>query len=122
MFEIPIPSEIVNTGAPDKLKHAINLTLGAIRYVTGDVGKVRPQNVAIKTPTATIGIRGTDIEIVAKIRRLRSMQPAGTYVRVNRGEIELGGSVGSTVTPAINEQAFAGPPWIKVRAARVSLR
>ena len=110
-------SQIVNIGALDKLRHAIDLTVGAIRYVTGGVGNSRPQNVAFKTPTATIGIRGTDIEIVHP-PKLRSMQASGTYVRVNRGEIELGGSDGSTVTLAINEQAFAGAPGIKTRGGK----
>ena len=110
-------SQIVNTGALDKIRHSIALTVGAIRYVTGDVGKSRPQNVAFNTPTATIGIRGTDIEIV-HTPKLRSMQASGTYVRVNRGEIELGGNDGSTVTLAINEQAFAGAPVIKTRGGK----
>ena len=46
------------------------------------------------------------------------MQASGTYVRVNRGEIELGGSDGSTVTLAINEQAFAGAPGTKTRGGK----
>ena len=110
-------SQIVNTGAPDKLKHAIDLTVGAIRYVTGAVGNSRPQSVRFKTPLATIGIRGTDIEIV-HTPKLRSMQASGTYVRVNRGEIELGGNDGSTMTLAINEQAFAGAPGVKLRGGK----
>ena len=107
-------SRIANRGALDQLAHAIDLTLGAIRYVTGAVGRSRPDAVRFKTPTATIGIRGTDIEIV-HAPKMRSLQGAGTYVRVNRGEIELGGNDGSRVTLMMNEQAFAGAPGPKMR-------
>ncbi len=107
-------SRIANRGALDQLAHAIDLTLGAIRYVTGAVGRSRPDAVRFKTPTATIGIRGTDIEIV-HAPKLRSLQGSGTYVRVNRGEIELGGNDGSRVTLMVNEQAFAGAPGPKMR-------
>ncbi len=107
-------SRIANRGALDQRAHAIDLTLGAIRYVTGTVGRSRPDAVRFKTPTATIGIRGTDIEIV-HAPKLRSLQGSGTYVRVNRGEIELGGNDGSRVTLTVNEQAFAGAPGPKMR-------
>jgi len=107
-------SRIANRGALDQLAHAIDLTLGAIRYVTGAVGRSRPDAVRFKTPTATIGIRGTDIEIV-HAPKMRSLQGSGTYVRVNRGEIELGGNDGSRVTLMMNEQAFAGAPGPKMR-------
>jgi hypothetical protein len=34
--------------------------LGTIRYASGQIAKTSPTNVQIKTPTATIGVRGTD--------------------------------------------------------------
>ncbi len=101
-------SRIVNTGALEKLGHSLELVLGAIRYVTGSVGASRPQGVRFKTPTATIGIRGTDLEIVYA-PRMRSLNDSGTYVRVNSGGIELAGNDGSTVSLDKNEQAFAAP-------------
>ncbi len=107
-------SQMTNTGASENLKHSIDLATGAIRYVTGEVGKSRPQNVRFKTPSATVGIRGTDIEIVVA-PKTRSLQNPGTYVRVNTGEIELGANDGSSVTLAANEQAFAGTPGPKTR-------
>lgn len=33
---------------------------GTLRYVTGLVGKLNPQSIKVMTPTATVGIRGTD--------------------------------------------------------------
>jgi len=36
-----------------------NVTQGAFRFVSGQIAKANPENVNIKTPMATIGIRGT---------------------------------------------------------------
>lgn len=108
-------SRIVNSGALETLGHSIDLAVGAIRYVTGAVGKSRPQGVRFKTPNATIGIRGTDIDIV-HAPKTRSLQNSGTYVQVNSGEIELDGIDGSKVTLTMSEQAFAGVPGPKTRS------
>ena len=107
-------TRIINVGAMEKLTHSIALAFGAIRYVTGAVGKSRPQSVRFSTPTATIGIRGTDIEIVYAAKT-RSVQGSGAYVRVNSGEIEFDGVDGSKVALVKNEQAFASTPGPKTR-------
>lgn len=41
-------------------KLAIKIALGTARYASGQIAKTNPQNVAVTTPTATIGVRGTD--------------------------------------------------------------
>jgi hypothetical protein len=41
-------------------KLALNMAMGTIRYASGQIAKANPQNVAVNTPTATIGVRGTD--------------------------------------------------------------
>lgn len=41
-------------------KLALNMALGTARYASGQIAKNNPQQVAIKTPTATIAVRGTD--------------------------------------------------------------
>lgn len=41
-------------------KLALNMALGTIRYASGQIAKANPQQVAVNTPTATIGVRGTD--------------------------------------------------------------
>lgn len=38
----------------------ISLLRGSMRFVTGQLGKLNPKSIAIKTPSATLGIRGTD--------------------------------------------------------------
>lgn len=37
-----------------------SLLKGTLRYVTGFIGRANPEAVKVSTPTATIGIRGTD--------------------------------------------------------------
>ncbi len=44
-------------------KLAINMALGTARYASGQIAKNNPQQVAIKTPTATIAVRGTDFSM-----------------------------------------------------------
>ena len=43
----------------------ISLLKGSMRFVTGLLGKAHPDNVSIRIPTATIGIRGTDFVVSA---------------------------------------------------------
>lgn len=44
-------------------KLAINMALGTARYASGQIAKNNPQQVAIKTPTANIAVRGTDFSM-----------------------------------------------------------
>jgi hypothetical protein len=39
---------------------SLKAALGTIRYASGQIAKTNPTSVQIKTPTATIGVRGTD--------------------------------------------------------------
>ena len=41
-------------------KLAMKVAMGTVRYASGQVAKNNPQAVSINTPTATIGVRGTD--------------------------------------------------------------
>lgn len=43
----------------DALKLVASLTRGTLNYVSGMIAKLRPEAVLIKTPTGTIGVRGT---------------------------------------------------------------
>lgn len=44
----------------DAGKLAIKVAMGTVRYASGQVAKTNPQKVDIKTPTATVAVRGTD--------------------------------------------------------------
>jgi len=41
-------------------KLSLKATLGTVRYASGQIAKNSAQNISIKTPTATIAVRGTD--------------------------------------------------------------
>ena len=41
-------------------KLAVKVALGTVRYASGQIAKANPQNVSVNTPSATIGVRGTD--------------------------------------------------------------
>jgi hypothetical protein len=41
-------------------KLAVNIAQGTVRYASGQIAKNNPQAVAVNTPVATIGVRGTD--------------------------------------------------------------
>ncbi len=43
---------------------SIKATLGTVRYASGQIAKKYQQNVKIRTPSATIGVRGTDFIMV----------------------------------------------------------
>ena len=45
---------------PSKSKMAMSFVSGTARFATGKLGLVPRENIIIQTPTATIGIRGTD--------------------------------------------------------------
>ena len=72
-------------GSADKI--FMSLFRGAIRSITGWIGKHNPSSYLITTPTATIGIRGTDHETVV-VDNGDGDQP-GTYDTVNSGSTVL---------------------------------
>lgn len=60
---------------------------GAIRSVTGKIGQSNPENVRFSAGTATVGIRGTDIELA--ILAQDGEDRAGVYNYVYEGETEM---------------------------------
>ena len=70
---------------------AVRIVVGALRMITGWVGRSNRDGHRVLTPTATIGIRGTDHEpyvLTAELSDTLS-EPAGTYDKVNRGGTTL---------------------------------
>jgi hypothetical protein len=85
-----------------------SLVKGGFRAVTGLIGKINKPNYRITTPTATLGIRGTDHEIfvVTLGSPLAATTPVGTYNKVNVGETSLTNGKGSiSILP--NQMGFA---------------
>jgi len=52
--------EYVYDPDPSKSRMAMNFVQGTARFATGGLGLVPKENIVIQTPTATIGVRGTD--------------------------------------------------------------
>ena len=65
-------------------KGVFSLLQGAFRSVTGWIGKYNPRSYQVRTPTATIGVRGTDHEPLVIPQGSREGEP-GTYDKVNIG-------------------------------------
>lgn len=72
-------------GRTNKDSSLIALLEGTSRFVTGQIGKKYPQNDLIKTPTATIGVLGTDHEATVILPSEKSPNGAGTYDKVSSG-------------------------------------
>ncbi len=75
-------------------KTTLHLVTGALRVITGRLGKLNPAGQRIVTPSSTIGIRGTDHEpyvLTSDVPASNSATPyrAGTYDKVNRGSTTL---------------------------------
>ena len=47
----------------DAGKLALKVGMGTVRYASGQIAKNNPQSVDVKTPTATIAVRGTDFNM-----------------------------------------------------------
>lgn len=71
---------------------SLSLLRGALRMVTGWLGKTQPRSVLVTTNTATLGIRGTDFELLDN--------PQGSHVHVISGEVLMGNTAGDvTIRP-----------------------
>lgn len=46
-----------------QVKFGSKLTKGTLNYVSGAIAKISPEAVAVKTPTGTIGVRGTQFVV-----------------------------------------------------------
>lgn len=84
----------------------VRLLKGGFRTVTGAIGKKNPQKVKFNTPTATIGIRGTDFE-VAVVEDSKKGAEAGTYNKVFQGATYLENNQGKQVEVGPNQAAFS---------------
>lgn len=90
-------------------KSFFSLLKGGFRAVTGLIGQVNKQNYRITTPSATIGIRGTDHEtfLVVPGSSMAQIAPTGAYSKVNVGETSLTTNKG-TINVLPNQMGFAG--------------
>lgn len=108
--------------APAEDKSSLALLKGGLRSVTGAVGKRNPERVEVKTPVASIGIRGTHFGTLLCAEDCDSIPtPSGSpladglYVDVADGTINVSNSTGSQLLGAGQfgfVANFASPPVI----------
>ena len=55
-----IVDEYIYDPDPSKSKLSLRMASGTARFITGKLGRIDKQNIKIRTPSASIGIRGTD--------------------------------------------------------------
>lgn len=84
-----------NKAQPASSNILLNLAQGGMRAITGLIGKARPTAVAYRAGNATIGIRGTDLELAVA-------DDDDLYVIVDAGEAE--------VETEVDEEAVAWMP------------
>ena len=89
---------------------ALQLIQGAARTATGLIAKANKKNVTLSTPTATIGIRGTDFETAYVAPAMGGAKPVaapGTYNRVYSGATVMQSPAGQ-VEVNEGEAAYVG--------------
>lgn len=91
---------------PKRNASLLQLVTGGFRFVTGLMGKNSPEAVRLTTPTATIGIRGTDFE-TAYVEERSADNEAGTYTRVIEGGTFMEGADGRRVEVDAGQTGFA---------------
>lgn len=101
-------------GPSEGRQKTIRIVKGALRYISGRA--TVKSRVAFETTTATVGIRGTDIEIAVSEEAVNN-DPAGTYLKVNTGLATLEAVDGTQVEVDPGQVAFGGEPELVPRGA-----
>lgn len=77
---------------PEETSLFFSLLQGGMRTITGTIGKVNKKSYQVRTPVATIGIRGTEY--------LASLGPDGLVVSVGQGFVNVENGMGSITAGA----------------------
>lgn len=81
-------------------EESYTLLTGAVRLVTGFIARINPQAHRVSTPVATIGIRGTDYEVIYIPPGVTvADETPGTHARVYRGLAILSTATGILSVP-----------------------
>lgn len=88
-----------DTAKPEQNNVALSLFRGALRLVTGLIGQRDHSKFALKTPTATIGIRGTDFMVALANQ---------SYVQVIQGSVAATNAAGTVAFTAGTTGMVAG--------------
>lgn len=99
-------------GAAEVRQKTLKIIQGGLRYISGR--RTLKSTVTFQTTTATIGIRGTDIEIAVSEDPVNN-DPAGTYLKVNSGVAIMEATDGTQVDVDAGQIAFGGLPEVVPR-------
>ena len=110
---------LVKTGEPDLRRKTLQIIKGGLRYLSSAL--TQRKKVAFETVSATVGIRGLDIEIAVSDLPIAG-NPAGTYLKVNTGQAVLAGLDGGEVELASGEVAFGTEPQSTAKGTRAIAR
>lgn len=92
-----ITAYVADGGQSDR--SLLDLTEGALRAITGWIGRYNRANYAVRTPLVTIGVRGTDHEPTHLLAGDPRGKP-GSYEKVNAGLAVMQSPQGSVEIPA----------------------
>lgn len=99
---------------PDNRRSILNLLQGSLRKVTGQIGKISEDVYELKTPVASVGVRGTEYAL----RVFQSKGCGGTidaddglYIEVIKGLVDVHNPAG-TVAVAKGEAAYVPLPEV----------
>lgn len=78
---------------------ALKVAMGTAKYASGQIAKTNPQQVAIKTPTANIAVRGTDFSMTVDElgRSMIMLLPSCDEKTCVTGKIEVSNDAGSVI-------------------------
>lgn len=106
-------------GPPERRQATVRIIKGSLRYVTGRATLKRATS--FETSKVTIGIRGTDLDIVVNDDTGGDRQ-VGTYVRVRSGAVTMTGTDGFTLDLDAGQAGFSGEPELTPRGSSVPRR
>ena len=95
---------------------SMKATLGAVRYASGQIAKNSRQRVNIRTPSATIAVRGTDFMMIvdeiggSMITLLPSCDSSGSCIV---GEIQVESEVGQVIMNQAFQTTVVASPYDK---------
>ena len=84
----------------------LSVLKGGLRTLTGLIARARPSSFRVLTPTVTIGVRGTDFEVVHVLQQATADAPAGTYNRVYDGVTTVQNQAGPLALVSRDQTAF----------------
>lgn len=105
--------------AAQRRQTRVKLLKGGMRYLSGQ--QTLRSRVSFETQNATIGVRGTDIEIAVAADAGPSAPP-GTYLKVNTGIATMAARDGAVVELAAGETGVGTEPDLTPRSLGVTRR